>query len=239
LSLDRVVALKLFHDQLERVLAANRAVARLQHPNLVQVIDCGEREDVLYVAEEYVAGGTLTGLLAAGPREPAEAAELIETVARALHHAHQHGVIHCNLKPGVVLLTGLGVPKVGSFDLAKLLHGPVEEDEGRLVGTPSYMAPEQAEGRSAAIGPATDVYGLGAILYQLLTGRTPFVADEVAELLRLVRVEAPEAPSRLRPGIASELEGICLKCLQKEPGRRYASAEELAAALHQYRAHRG
>jgi serine/threonine protein kinase len=237
LSLDRVVALKLFRDRLGRVLAAARAVARLSHPNLVQVFDCGERDGLLYVAEEFVDGGSLARVLAAGPLPPGDAAALVETLARAVHHAHRHGIIHRNLKPGVVLLTGLGVPKVGSFDLAYLAGAPAGGEEG-LLGTPAYMAPEQADGRGAPPTPATDVYALGAILYEALTGRRLFAADTVTDILYQVRTQPPLPPTALRPGIDPALEALCLRSLAKDPAHRSPGADDLADALGEYRAGR-
>jgi serine/threonine protein kinase len=232
-NLDRLVALKIFRDRLERFLAANRALARLHHPNIVEVYDCGEREGLLYVAEELVDGGSLEQRIAGQPQPAREAAQLVETLARAIHYVHQHGIVHRNLKPPVVLLTALGIPKVSSFDLARLL--PQEPDDaesrGSIVGTPTYMAPEQAAGKVAEVGPATDVYALGAILYELLTGQPPFTGKELLELLSQVRAQEPAPPSRLCPEIPRDLDAICLRCLRKEPADRYASAEALAQDL--------
>jgi serine/threonine protein kinase len=237
LSLDRLVALKIFREQLGRILAANKAVARLQHTNLVQVYDGGERDGLLYVAEELVDGGSLEEQAAGRPQPPAEAARLVEVLARAMQYVHDHGVVHRNLKPRVVLLTALGVPKIGSFDLARLLDQDPDEKEleGGLLGTPQYMAPEQVAGRVRDVGPATDVYALGAILYELLTGRPPFVTTTLLELLQQVLSQPPEPPGVVQPGVPAPLETICLKCLGKEPGQRYPSAQALADDLYHYR----
>jgi serine/threonine protein kinase len=233
-SLDRVVALKIFREDVKRVLATNRAVGRLQHTNLVQVHDCGERDGVLYVAEELVDGPSLDQKIAGQPQPPAEAAAFVETLARAVHYAHSQGIVHRNLKPSVVLLTALGVPKVSSFDLARLLTQEPEkaEVEGTIPGTPAYMAPEQVSGRVHAIGPATDVHGLGVILYEMLTGQPPFAADNPSLLAQQVLQQEPAPPRQLVPSVPPALEAICLRCLRKEPGERYASAEALADELH-------
>jgi serine/threonine-protein kinase len=230
-SLDRFVALKLFSENVQRVMAASKAVAQLKHPNVVPVYDCGEREGLLYVAEELIEGGHLGQRLAAGPLPPAEAAGMAEVLARALHHVHQRGIVHRNLKPRVVLLTEDGTPKVSSFDLARLLHAPQAEPEGTIVGTLTYMAPEQAAGQP--VGPAADVYALGAILYEMLTGRPPFVpaSDDPGKLLSQVLHAAPPPPRQLRPTVPPALEAVCLRCLAKEPARRYASAADLAGEL--------
>jgi serine/threonine protein kinase len=233
ISLDRPVALKVFRHRLDRILAANRAVSRLSHPNLVQVYDCGERDGRLFVAEEFVEGGSLERTIAGRPQPPRPAAQLVETLARAAHYLHKHGIIHRNLKPSVILLTDLGMPKISSFDLARLLDHAPEDDElsGALLGTPAYMAPEQASSRPHEIGPATDVYALGEILYHLLTGARLFQAGSVADMLQQVLTEEPAPPSRLQPDVPAVLETICLRCLRKSPAERYPDAASLADAL--------
>jgi serine/threonine protein kinase len=240
-SLDRLVALKIFHDwltpkTLTRIKATYRAIARLQHPNIVQVYDCGERDGWLYVAEELVDGVSLDQKSAGAPQPPREAAHLIATLAEAIHHAHQHGVIHRNLKPRVVLLTRLNNPKISSFELAKLVGEPAQEPEAEesYSGTPLYMAPEQAAGSFDEISSATDVYTLGNLLYQLLTGKPPFASENALNLLEEVRSQPPVPPRRLNPHVPLCLELICLKCLQKEPGKRYGSAGELARELRHF-----
>jgi serine/threonine protein kinase len=236
--LDLLVALKLFYDglparTLTRIRIASRAMARLNHPNLLHVYDCGERDGIYYLAEEYVEGVTLDQRCVQTTYSASEAACLVETIARAIHHAHQHGIVHRNLKPRVVLLTAEGTPKISSFELAKVLGQEVEagEEEVALVGTPTYMAPEQAGGPVQAIGPATDVHGLGIILYELLTGRVPFMGNTALELLEQVRFRQPTPPSRLASQVPRGLDRICLRCLQKEPGQRYSTAEALADDL--------
>src|SRR5262249_54768822 len=188
---------------------------------------------IYYLAEEYVDGVTLDQRSAQAPYPPREAAGLVETIARAIHHAHQHGIVHRNLKPRVVLLTSEATPKISSFELARVLGQEVEtgEEEVPLVGTPTYMAPEQAGGPVQAIGPATDVHGLGIILYELLTGRLPFMGNTALELLEQVRFRQPTPPSRLASQVPRGLDRICLRCLQKEPAQRYSTAEALADDL--------
>ncbi len=243
-SLKRMVALKMIRgggdaspEQLERFRVEGEAVARLQHPNIVQIFEIGEHDGDPYFALEYVAGGSLAGALAAGPWSPADAAETVETLARAIHHAHLKNVVHRDLKPANVLLSADRVPKVTDFGLAKRLE---EGDSGQtrtgaVMGTPSYMAPEQAAGRTRQIGPATDVYALGAILYECLTGRVVFKGDSVLDTLDMVSNAEPVAPSKLRPGVPRDLETICLKALAKLPQARYPSALGLAQDLERYR----
>ncbi len=217
-----------------RFRAEAEAVARLQHPNIVQVFRLGEHDGLPYLVLEYVPGGTLARALDGTPMPPRRAAETAEVLARAMHHAHGQGVVHRDLKPGNVLLAADGTPKVADFGLAKLLEGgePLTPT-GDVVGTPSYMAPEQAGG-PARVGPAADVYALGAILYEMLTGRPPFRAETAQETLRQVVSEEPVPPGRLRPRLSRDLETICLKCLEKAPAKRYASAEALADDLRRY-----
>jgi serine/threonine protein kinase len=241
LSLDRLVALKVFHATVpapvqRHVRAANRAMARLHHPNLLQVYDCGERDGLLYVAEEFVDGVRLDQKCAGIPRPPDEAAGLIETLAKAMDFAHRHGVIHCNLKPQVVLVSAEGMPKISSFEVARLLGQPDAEagGAGANVVSPLYMAPEQAGGNTHAVGPATDVYGLGNILYEMLTGRAPFAGVAFGELLDRLRFQMPDPPRRVQCSVPEGLEAICLKCLQKLPEQRYASAAHLADDLSRF-----
>jgi WD40 repeat protein len=240
--LRRLVALKLLRsdDDVElqrRFLAEARAAARLQHQNIVQIFEVNEHEGRSYLALEYVEGGTLAERLAGTPQAAIESAALVETLARAIHYAHEHGIIHRDLKPANVLLSGpegqrFGSPKIADFGLAKQLDADVAQTQsGAILGTPSYMAPEQAGPASAQVGPAADVYALGAILYEMLTGRPPFKAGNVLETLEQARTREPVAPRQLQPKIPLDLETICLKCLEKEPGRRYASALALAEEL--------
>jgi tRNA A-37 threonylcarbamoyl transferase component Bud32 len=241
---DRVVALKVIRSGpaidaalRERFAAEARALARLQHPNIVQIFEVGEEAGCPFFSLEYVAGGTLARRLKdAGPLPSAEAAGLIEILAGAIDAAHRAGVLHRDLKPANVLLTSDGTPKVTDFGLAKRLD--TEEGvtlTGAFLGTPSYMAPEQAAGYHEAVGPATDVYALGATLYELLTGRPPFRARTPLATARLV-VEADPVPVRThRHDVPADLEAICLKCLEKDPARRYARAGDLATDLEHWR----
>ncbi|HZU35471.1 MAG TPA: protein kinase, partial [Gemmataceae bacterium] len=237
---DRLVALKMIlagsHAAAERrarFLAEADAIARLQHPNIIQVYEVGKDEETLFLALEYVGGGTLAQKLAGTPQPPKQAAALVETLGRASHHAHCQNVLHRDLKPANVLLTTDGVPKITDFGLAKHESSDLTAT-GVLVGTPSYMAPEQAAGAGQAIGPPADVYALGAILYEMLTGRPPFQGATALDTLDQVCHQEPVPPARLQPKVPRDLETICLKCLEKEPGRRYASAEALADDLQRF-----
>jgi predicted Ser/Thr protein kinase len=238
-GLNRVVALKTVlvglqasQAQQARFRSEAEAVARLQHPNVVQVFDVGEHEGYPFLAMEYVAGGSLADRLDGTPLPPRAAAVLTQTLASAVHAAHRAGVIHRDLKPANILATDDGTPKITDFGLAKRLD--TEEGHsatGDILGTPSYMSPEQAEGRVNAVSPATDVYALGSILHELLTGRPAFKAATPHETVRQVMAMEPVPPRRLQPGVPRELETVCLKCLEKSPERRYSSAEALAEDL--------
>jgi predicted Ser/Thr protein kinase len=241
LSLKRLVALKMLlagqqasPAQRLRFEAEMESIARLQHPNLVQIFEVGEHEGRPFFAMEYVDGGSLQDQLASRP-PVRKVAELLEVVSRAIHAAHQRGVIHRDLKPANVLLTADGTPKISDFGLARrmdVVNGPTPSKQ--VMGTPSYMSPEQATGHSRQAGPATDIYSLGAILYELLTGRPPFQGDTSIQVLYQVVSAEPVLPRRLQPGIAVELETICLKCLEKSPNQRYPSAAALADDLHRF-----
>jgi eukaryotic-like serine/threonine-protein kinase len=235
-SLNRMVALKIMlsgEHASERELARFRTeaeiVARFQHPNIVHIYEFGVQDGRPFIALE-ILDVSLAKKLAGTPLPPRQAAQWLETLARAVHYAHQHGIVHRDLKPANVLLSRDGVLKITDFGLAKEVAGRTgsKSPSSNIMGTPSYMAPEQATGRSRDIGPATDVYGLGAILYELLTGRPPFHARTVQEILDQVRLNEPVAPSRRSPKVPRDLETICLNCLQKEPARRYPSALALA-----------
>jgi serine/threonine protein kinase/tetratricopeptide (TPR) repeat protein len=238
-KLNRIVALKTIAegqyaspDRRARFRAEAQAIARLRHPNIIAIHAIGEHQKRPYLSLEFAEGGSLAQQLANGPMVPLRAAHLAETLARAVHAAHQAGVIHRDLKPSNVLLTKEGVPKVSDFGLAKLLDADSARTvSGQVLGSPSYMAPEQAEGRSKSVGPAADIYALGAILYQALTGRPPFLGESQLETLKLVAINNVVPPRTLRPDIPRDLETICLKCLEKDPGRRYLSAEALAEDL--------
>jgi serine/threonine protein kinase/tetratricopeptide (TPR) repeat protein len=281
-ALDRMVALKVIlagpHaglDQLIRIRREARAIARLQHPNIVQIHEIGDDDGRPFLCMEYVDGPGLDRLLSRWNEQgslgltPRAAAGLVASLADAVHYAHQQGIIHRDLKPANILLqrkSGIrnpegksesrnpksekeitnGVsdlefrisdftPKIADFGLAKFLDSSAEATQtGHLIGTPSFMAPEQAEGRTDDVGPAVDLYALGVILYQLLTGRPPFQAASVQETLELVRTAEPPPPRHLQPNLPRDLQTICLKCLAKEPGSRYASALDLAKDLRRF-----
>ncbi len=244
IALKRVVALKMIRggeagaDALARFRVEAEAVARLRHPHIVQVYEVGEYEGSPYFSMEFVAGGSLRDQLDGTPWLPARAAALIETLARAMEAAHRAGIVHRDLKPRNVLLdvgAGTTAPKIADFGLAKRLDDDAAQTlTGAVLGTPSYMAPEQASGRPREVGPAADVYALGAILYELLTGRPPFRGATVLETLDQVRHTEPVAVRQLQPKTPRDLETICLKCLAKDPRRRYASAAELADDLRRF-----
>jgi serine/threonine protein kinase/tetratricopeptide (TPR) repeat protein len=245
LQLDRLVALKMLRslnasrDDLVRFRTEAEAVAQLSHPNIVQIHEIGEHEDQPFLSLEYVSGGSLDFWLASGPIACDRAARLVRTLALAVDFAHRHGIIHRDLKPANVLLVAdqlepFSTPKITDFGLAKRLDLDVNHTRaGEILGTPCYMSPEQAEGR-LDVGPAVDIYALGAILYECLTGRPPFLGDSLFETLQLVRTHDPVAPRSLNPGVPSDLEIICLKCLSKDPHKRYASANDLAEDLHRH-----
>jgi tetratricopeptide (TPR) repeat protein len=256
-SLHRLVALKMLlagdhaeRGDLARLRREAEAVAQLQHPNIVQVFDVGEHQGRPYLALELVGGGSLAQHLAGTPQPPRAAAELVETLARAMQHAHEQGIVHRDLKPANVLLVTGGLappgaddakppaaptPKITDFGLAKWLNaGASHPHSGAVVGTPSYMAPEQAANRPGQVGPAADVYALGAILYECLTGRPPFHGATLLETLEQVRSQEPVPPRLLQPKVPRDLDTICLKCLQKEARKRYASARELAEDLRRF-----
>jgi WD40 repeat protein/tetratricopeptide (TPR) repeat protein/predicted Ser/Thr protein kinase len=243
LRLDRLVALKMIlagftagPEERARFRKEAEAVAHLQHPNIVQVYEVGEAGGRPYLALEHVDGDSLARKLAGTPLPARQAAGLMETLARAIHVAHQQAIVHRDLNPANVLLTSAGVPKVTDFGLAKRLDGgaALQTQSGVIVGTPPYMAPEQAAGKSKETGPATDVYALGAILYETLTGRPPFRAETPLETLLQVQFQEPVPPSRLQPKVPRDLGTVCLKCLEKEPRRRYASAGDLADDLQRF-----
>jgi tRNA A-37 threonylcarbamoyl transferase component Bud32 len=243
IKLNRLVALKMIlagghagEAELMRFRAEAEAIARLQHPHIVQVYEVGEHDGLPFFSLEFCEGGSLAKKLDGTPLPPREAVRLVETLAGAVQAAHQANVIHRDLNPANVLLAGGGTPKVTDFGLAKKLDEAGQTASNAIMGTPSYMAPEQAGGRSKAVGPAADVYALGAILYELLTGRPPFKAATMVDTLMQVVADEPVPPSRLQPTTPRDLETICLKCLHKEPGKRYGSAADLAADLRRFQA---
>ena len=241
-ALGRFVALKMIAagrnaepKHRERFQVEARAAARLQHPNILQIYNVDEYEGSPYLAIEYAEGGSLADRIAAKPLPTGEAARLTETLARAVDAAHRSGVVHRDLKPSNVLLTADGTPKIGDFGVAKLLDDDsVRTLAGDPIGTPSFMAPEQAQGRLGEVGPAADVYSLGAILYQLLTGYPPFLGGSTRETLNMVVSQDVRPPRDMRPEVSKDLETICLKCLRKEPAKRYATAEALADDLSRF-----
>jgi WD40 repeat protein/serine/threonine protein kinase len=263
-ALGRMVALKMIlagghagEADLARFRTEAEAVARLQHPHVVQIYEVGQYQGLPYFSLKFCAGGSLDRKLAGTPLPPAEAARLVQTLAGAMEAAHRAGVVHRDLKPANILLTfssrsqtGVGraapaplserplndhTPKITDFGLAKKLDsGSGQTASGAILGTPSYMAPEQAGGQSKAVGPPADVYALGAILYECLTGRPPFKAATSMDTLMLVLSEEPVPPRRLQPQVPRDLETICLKCLQKEAKKRYASAAALAEDLERF-----
>jgi WD40 repeat protein len=254
LSLNRLVALKMIlagthasTAECERFRREAEAVARLGHPNVVQIHEVGEQDGVPFLCLEYVEGGSLADRLDGQPQPIGFAAEFVETLARTVHHAHQQGIVHRDLKPANVLLTAgsrqqaggsesllaascvlPATPKITDFGLAKRLDLDGNSTTQRIAGTPSYMAPEQVQRGKERIGPAVDIYALGVILYELLTGRVPFKGDTAMDTVLQVLNQDPMPPSNLRPALPADLETICLRCLAREPARRYATA--LAAA---------
>jgi serine/threonine-protein kinase len=275
-GLDRLVALKMIlagshagPADLARFHVEAQAVARLQHPNIVQVYEVGTYNGMPFLALEYCGGGCLSAAVAGKPIPAADAAAIVAQLARAVHHAHQHGIVHRDLKPGNVLLQELTAenaegaektqsrdngflcaasassafsavnftPKITDFGLAKLLRREACEaltHTGEVMGTPSYMAPEQASGDTRHMGPACDIYGLGAILYELLTGRPPFLAATHLDTVLQVLNQEPLPPRMINRQLDADLDRVVLKCLAKEPQRRYANALELAEDLEHY-----
>lgn len=241
-GLNRLVALKVIlagahasGPDLVRFRAEAEAIARLRHPNIVQIYEIGEYSGLPYFSLEFCPGGSLDRKLNGTPLVSREAAELVAKLGRATHEAHQKGILHRDLKPANVLLGEDGTPKITDFGLAKQLDGPSGRTQsGDVLGTPSYMAPEQAGGKTNEIGPAADIYSLGAILYELLAGRPPFRAATPLDTLLQV-IENDPAPIRLmNPQVDRDLETICLKCLEKDPAHRYQSASLLAEDLERY-----
>jgi tRNA A-37 threonylcarbamoyl transferase component Bud32 len=225
-------------DRLARFRTEVEAVARLRHANVVQVFQVGDCAGQPYFTMEYIEGGSLASKLARGLLPAREAARLVGALADGVQHAHEKGIVHRDLKPANVLIGDDGAAKVADFGLAKVLHGSDDPggptSPGAVMGTPCYLAPEQAEGRTTEIGPPADIWALGVILYECLTGRPPFKGESTLDTLQQVRVSEPLPPRRLQPRLDRDLENICLKCLEKEAGKRYGSAGELADDLRRY-----
>ena len=244
-SLNRTVALKVIglgpwatDAHLKRFRREAEAAANLNHPFIVPIHEVGERDGCCYFSMNFIEGGQLDEVVRREPISIRQAVELIAKLARTVHYAHEHGILHRDIKPGNVLLDGEGEPHLTDFGLARLVEA--ESTVTRtldVMGTPSYMAPEQAAGNNAAVSKATDVYGLGAVFYELLTGHPPFTGGTTFETVRLVLDTEPRPPRLLNPKVARDLSTICLKCLEKDPERRYSSALALAEDLEHWLKH--
>ncbi len=238
-ALNRAVAIKLiragsFASEAEVLRFQNEAeaVAQLDHPHIVPIYEVGRHPRHHFFSMKLVQGTSLDKRLAEFVEDPRATARLVAIAAEAIHHAHQRGILHRDLKPANILLDGRGEPHITDFGLAKRIDSDFDMTHSNaLIGTPSYMAPEQATRARGSLSTATDVYGLGTILYALLTGRAPFSGTTLIETLDMVRSQSPEAPSRLNPRVPRDLEVICQKCLEKDPNRRYSSALELSEDL--------
>jgi WD40 repeat protein/predicted Ser/Thr protein kinase len=238
-SLDRLVALKMLlfgplasPEVVQRFRTEAAAAASLQHPHIVAIHEVGYREGQHFFVMDYVAGRSLANVVRDGPVTPKRAATYVRAIAEAIQYAHERGILHRDLKPSNVLLNEDDQPKITDFGLAKRLEKDTELTlSGQVLGSPNYMPPEQAAAHRGLVGKRSDVYSLGAVLYHLLTGRAPFVAPTVSETLAQVQTAEPVSPTVLNPHLPRDLKTICLKCLEKEPGRRYQTARELAEDL--------
>ena len=244
-SLDRMVALKLLlfgshapPDSVKRFRAEAVATAALQHPHIVAIHEVGFCDGQHFIAMDYVVGQPLSALLRGGPLQARRAASYVKTIAEATHYAHERGILHRDLKPANILIDPDDQPRLTDFGLAKRLDdsglAPLESEltvTGQVLGSPNYMPPEQATGRSGTVSRRTDVYALGAILYHTLSGRPPFIGESMADIVQQVLHVEPVSPRVLNPGVPADLETVCLKCLEKDPARRYATAQLLADEL--------
>jgi tRNA A-37 threonylcarbamoyl transferase component Bud32 len=238
-SLDRIVALKMIlsgqlanETDVRRFYQEAQTAANLQHPNIVAIHEVGQHEGQHYFSMDYVEGHSLAELVRDHPLPPRQAVRYVRVIAEAVHFAHGRGVLHRDLKPSNVLIDAQGEPRVTDFGLAKRIDRDASlTATGAVVGTPSYMPPEQASGKRGRLGPASDVYALGAVLYELVTGRPPFRAATAMDTLLQVLEAEPASPRLLNPAISRDLETVILKCLAKDPARRYASAGELGEDL--------
>ncbi len=242
INLNRLVALKMIlagaHAgpvALARFHREAQAVASLQHSDIVQIHDIGQADGLPYFSLEFIDGGSLAARIGGRPQHIRQAASTISILACAIHAAHREGIVHRDLKPANILLTADGRPKITDFGLAKRLGDDTDRTRtGNIVGTPDYMAPEQVRGEADLAGPKVDQHALGSILYELLTGHPPFLGSTPSDTIEQVRTQEPVPPSRLRPNVPRDLENICLKCLQKEPHRRYPDALALAEDLDRF-----
>src|SRR5438477_9939706 len=244
-SLNRTVALKVIglghwatEAHLKRFRLEAEAAASLEHPGIVPIHEVGERDGSCYFSMKFVEGGQLDEVAKRQPIPIRQAVELIAKVARTVHYAHEHGILHRDIKPGNILLDQKGGPHLTDFGLARLVESESTVTRTlEVMGTPSYMAPEQAVGNNAAVSSATDVYGIGAVLYQLLTGHPPFAGGTTYETIKLLLDTEPRQPRLLNPKIDRDLSTICFKCLEKDPKRRYSSALALAEDLERWLKH--
>jgi serine/threonine protein kinase len=245
LSLDRIVAVKMLlfgplssPEFVKRFRAEASAAASLQHPNIVAIHEVGVHQGQQYFAMDYVEGQSLAKLLANGPLPARSAASYLKTIAEAIHYAHERGILHRDLKPSNVLIDASDQPRVTDFGLARRLEGDSELTvTGQVLGSPNYMPPEQATAKRGKVSRRSDVYSLGAMLYHLLTGRPPFVGEVLTDTLEQVLNSEPVSPRLLNPSAPRDLETICLKCLEKEPDKRYATSQALADELGRFLNH--
>jgi tRNA A-37 threonylcarbamoyl transferase component Bud32 len=239
-DLDRIVAVKIMRDgtlataeDVRRFRREARLAARLNHPNIVTTYEVGEQDGLAYFAMEYVDGEGLDKRILRGVMEPEDAARYAQQIAEGVQHAHHNDVLHRDLKPSNILIDAAGRPKIGDFGLARSISGYATSSQ--ILGTLNYMSPEQAEGRTEEVGPASDVYSMGAVLYECLTGRAPCRGHTPQETYARVLNAKPLPPRTYSASVPADLEAVCLKCLEKEPGRRYASAKDLAEDLGRFR----